>query len=72
METFSIKIYSEEDVRFFQKKDYACWLNFVERFFTMHVNPSKLLEKSKSLEHLMLHLLKSQENLVLILSDEKM
>jgi hypothetical protein len=27
-------------------KAYASWLNFVEKFFTTHVNPRKLLEKS--------------------------
>jgi hypothetical protein len=35
------------------KKAYACWLSFVENFFTMHVKTEKLLEKSKRLEQIL-------------------
>jgi hypothetical protein len=34
MKKCSTKIHLEKDVRFFQKKNYACWLNLLENFFT--------------------------------------
>jgi hypothetical protein len=40
--------FTRKRCRIISKKAYACWLNFVEKFFTSHVKPSKLLEKSKS------------------------